>query len=94
MKVKLNDEVIFEIDERMVKLLANDVLDPINEIKRRLQYIIEHKCDMIYERLEKEWLPKLREDKKITSIPTSKTALCDLIFSRPDYKNRSQRDDE
>ena len=92
MKIKLDDEILFEIDDRMMQLIAHDLMDPKVEIKRRLRYAIEHKCDQIYERLEKEWLPKLREDPKIDSIPKSKTALCDLIFSRQDYKNRVQRE--
>lgn len=92
MKIKLDYEVLFEIDERMIKLFAHDLLDPIEEIKRRIRYAIEHKCDRIYERLEKEWIPKLREDPKVDSLPKSKTALCDLIFSRQDYKNRAQRE--
>jgi hypothetical protein len=37
MLVKIDDEVIFEIDERMVKLIAHDIEDPITDIKRRLR---------------------------------------------------------
>ena len=92
MQVKLDNEVIFEIDDRMVKLLAHDLLDPIGEIKRRLRYIIEHKCDQSYERMKAEYMPKFEVDPSITTIPSKKTTLADFIMAHPSYKNRSQRE--
>lgn len=96
MKVKIDDEVIFEIDNRMIKLFAHETLDPIQEIKRRLRWVIEHKCDQCFERLINEWTkstdgPSKLEKCGVTYIPTNKQQLCDLIFSCRDYKNRSQR---
>lgn len=98
MKVKLDDEVLFEIDERMVKLLAHDLLDPMGEIKRRLQWVIEHKCERCFERIKQEWTdntsgPSKLEQTGVTSIPVRKTDLVDLIFSLPEYKNRQARKD-
>jgi len=92
MKVKLDDEVLFEIDERMVKLLAHDLIDPIEEIKRRLRYIIEHKCDQSYERMKSEYVPQFEVDPAIDSIPSKKAALVDFILAHPSYKNRVQRE--
>ncbi len=94
MQVKLDDEIIFEIDDLMIKLLANDLLDPISEIKRRLQYIIEHKCDRCYERMHQEWTKKFSEDPNITSIPSKKRDFVNAVVSHPKYKNRIQRDSE
>jgi len=37
MQVKLDDEVLFEIDDRMINLMGHDLLDPIPDIKRRLR---------------------------------------------------------
>lgn len=100
MLVKIDDEVIFEIDERMVKLIAHDIEDPIPDIKRRLRWVIEHKCDRCYSRLKDEWS---KEDEfgqsklarsGIASIPTNKRDLADLIFAHPEYKNRAQREAE
>lgn len=93
MLVKLDDEILFEIDDTMIKLLAHDLLDPISEIKRRLQYIIDHKCDQCYERLEKEYLDVLRQDDSVKSIPKSKKDFVDLVVLRQDYKNRRQREE-
>ncbi len=59
-------------------------------MKRRLQYILTHKYERCYERLKKEWEPKLAT--RMPSVPTDHEALANLIFSQPDYKDRSQRD--
>lgn len=100
MKIKLDEEVIFEIDERMMKLLAHDLLEPIEEIKRRLRWVIEHKCDQSFERIKKEWLSddgsgQTKAGKSgLEMIPTSKTAFVDSIFGLKSYKNRVEREAE
>lgn len=94
MKVKLDDEVLFEIDETMLKLLAHDLLDPVEDIKRRLRYIIEHKCDRCYERLEKEYKQKLIDDPEIPALPKSRRDMANLMLSHKEYKNRAQREQE
>jgi hypothetical protein len=98
MKVKIDDEVIFEIDDVMVKLIAHDIEDPIPDIKRRLRYIIEHKCDRCYDRLKAEWLAEDASGESklsrsgVRAIPTNKRDLAGLILSHPEYKNRVQRE--
>lgn len=94
MKIKLDDEVLFEIDETMLKLLAHDLLDPIEDIKRRLRYIIEHKCDQCFNRLEKEYKQKLIDDPEIPALPKSRRDMAEMIFTRKDYKSRVQREKE
>ena len=92
MKVKLDDEVLYEIDERMIKLISHDIVDPIAHIKHLLRYFVQHKIDQCFERLELEYIPKLRKDPNITVLPIEKRQLADLIFSHPSYKNREMRD--
>lgn len=92
MKVKLDDEVLFEIDELMISLLAHDIEDPLNDIKRRLRYIIEHKCDRCYERMHKEWTEKFHADPNVTSIPAKKRDFVNAVLAHPQYKNRVARD--
>ena len=94
MDVKLDDEILFSIDDIMLKLLAHDLDDPIEEIKRRLKYIIEHKCDMCFQRLNDEYLPKLENDPDIHSIPKSKRDRVNLICQLPYYKNKQQRNNQ
>jgi hypothetical protein len=94
MFVKLDEEVIFEIDDVMIKLLSHDLIDPIEEIKRRLRYIIEHKCDQTFMRMEKEYKQTLSEDQNISFFPKNRREMAELIFQHPSYKNRKQREEE
>ena len=94
MLVKLDDEVIFEIDETMLNLISDYVVDPIPDIKRRLEWVITHLCEQCFSRVEKEWTEKFRNDPEITSIPSKKTHFADFVFSHPEYKNRAQREQE
>lgn len=92
MKIHVNNEQLFELSEIQKKVIKNDIADDIFEadMKRRLEYILMHKYERCFERLKAEWEPKLA--KRVESIPTNKDAFAELVFSQPDYKNRSQRD--
>jgi hypothetical protein len=98
MLVKIDDEVLFEIDERMIKLIAHDIEDPIPDIKRRLRWIIEHKCDRCFDRMKQEWTAEGPDGQSklaklgVAAIPTNKRDLADLIMSHPTYMNRVQRE--
>ena len=94
MKVKLDDEVLFEIDDTMIKLLAHDLLDPIEEIKRRLQWVIQHKCERSYARLKDEWFENLMKDPEVKSIPATKREFVNMVFEHPDYLNRLQKENK
>lgn len=62
-------------------------------MKRRLQYILMHKYERCFERLKKEWEPKLAAN-GVASIPTNPDALAELIFAQPNYKCRKTREAE
>lgn len=100
MQVKLDDEVLFEIDERMIRLLSHDLVDPVAEIKRRLRWIIEHKCDRCFDRLSSEWLAQEENGQSkianagVASLPTDKRAFVDLVQALPSYKTRAQREED
>lgn len=91
MKVKLNDEVVFEIDPTMMKILSYDLEDPVSEIKRRLQYIIEHKCEISFNRMQLQYMEDLKNDPSIQSIPKSKADLVDAIMSLATYNDKKKR---
>ena len=63
-------------------------------MKRRLEWVLKHKAERCYARFEKEWLEKLRSDPSVSSIPSDKKAFVEMVTSRPDYKNRSEREKE
>jgi hypothetical protein len=92
MQVKLDDEVLYEIDDHMLKLLAHDLLDPIAEIKRRLEWVIKHKCEQCEKRIEEEVITELINDPSYEWIPKDKKKLVEMFMKRADYKNRAQRE--
>ncbi|HLT41326.1 MAG TPA: hypothetical protein VKZ95_01370 [Sphingobacteriaceae bacterium] len=90
MKIKFDDEEILELDETTLKLFGKELIEcPFEDIKRRLKWVITHKLDQNYKKLEDEWLPKLRQDDSVASIPKSRKEFCELVFARDDYKCRA-----
>jgi hypothetical protein len=60
-------------------------------MKRRLHWVLTHKLECCFERLKKEWEPKLKAN-GVKMIPTDPEEFAELVFSQPDYENRSQRE--
>jgi hypothetical protein len=96
MKIKVDEQEIFELAEWEKKVIQHDIPTEIfeDDMKRRLQYILKHKAEQCFERFQKEWLEKLRKDPSVETIPTSKEAFVNLVTERSDYKNRSAREAE
>lgn len=93
MKVSINDVELFTLTDTQKKVIQNDILLEIFEedMKRRLKWVLlDEKYRKCFKRLKDEWEPRLA--KRVESIPTDPDALAELIFSQPDYKNRSQRE--
>jgi len=92
MKISIDDQELFTISETQKKVIKNDIQEEIfdEDMKRRIKYIIMHKYEQCFDRLKKEWEPKLAQ--VMSSIPTNADELAELIFSQPDYKNRSKRE--
>jgi len=91
MKVQVDGKDIYELSETQKKVIQNDIPLEIfeDDMKRRLHWVLNHKFERCYDRLKKEWEPKLAS--RMESLPTSAEAFCNLVFSQPDYKSRSQR---
>ena len=92
MKISVNDKELLTLSETQKKVICNDISTDIFEedMKRRLQYILTHKYERCFERLKKEWEPKLA--KRMDSVPTSMDGFAQLVFSQSDYKDRLARD--
>lgn len=95
MKVSVNDKEIFTLTDIQKKVICDAVPEEIFEedMCRRLNWVLLHKYEHTFDIMKKEWEPKLREA-GISMIPTDNDALAELIFSQPDYKNRTQKDIE
>lgn len=94
MKISVNDQELYTLSEIQKKVIQNDILSEIfeDDMKRRLRWVlVDEKYKKCMERLRKEWEPRLKE-RGIDSLPTNDDTFASLVFSQPDYLNRSQRD--
>lgn len=93
MKISVNDLELFTLTNAQEQVIKNDVhADEFDDdMKRRLQYILQHKYERCFERLKVEWDKKLIAN-GIQSIPTDPDAYAALVFSQPNYKDRKARD--
>lgn len=94
MKISVNDQELFTLTEIQKKVIKNDICCHIfdEDMKRRLQYILNHKYERCFERLKAEWEPILA--KRLEAIPTDPDKFAELVFSQPDYKDRLTKDQE
>ena len=93
MKISVDDKDLFTLSETQKRVIKNDIHEDEFEVdmKRRLQYILMHKYDRCFERLKKEWEPKLAAS-GARSIPTDKDEFAQLVFAHPEYKDRKNRE--
>jgi len=79
--------VSYTISDTDEKILLNNILD----IQEWVDGAIAGKINNCWKRLEQEWTPKLMDDSNIESIPANKDLYVEMVTSRSDYKDRSQR---
>lgn len=92
MKVSVNDVELFTLNETQKKVIKNDINDDFfdDDMKRRLEYVLKHKYERCFDRLKKEWEPKLKE-LGIKSIPLDNDEFAELVFAQPSYKDKKSR---
>lgn len=92
MRITVDGKEVLNLSETQKKVIQNDIPSDAfqDDMERRVNYILTHKYERCMERLKAEWHPKLKG--RMPSIPTNDDALAELIFSQPDYKNRTQRE--
>ncbi len=93
MKISVDDLEIFTLSKVQKQVIMNDISEDIFEedMCRRLEYTLIHKYEQCLSRLQKEWVPKLKEI-GVESIPLNDESFAELIFSQPEYKSRKIRD--
>lgn len=94
MKIQVDGKKVFELNETQKKVIKNDIPSEIfqEDMERRVRYIIEHKYERCFERLKREWEPKLKG--RVEAFPSNDDVFAELIFSQPDYQSRSQREEK
>lgn len=90
-KIEKDGQEIFTISDIDLKLLKDCLPDVEGEINRRIQWVIQHKCERIYKQFKEKW-EKVLVAEGATSIPAQRDAFVALIVARSDYKNRAQRE--
>ena len=95
MKISVNDVELFTLSDTQKLVLQACISSDIFEedMKRRLQYILQHKYEQSFKRLKACWEPKLIAA-GYESIPTDPDAFAQLVFEQPDYKDRKACLDE
>jgi hypothetical protein len=93
MKISVNGVDLFELSGIKKQVICNDVCaeDLDEDLKRRLNYILMHKYEQCFKRLKAEWDSKLAAN-GVVMIPTDPDAYASLVFSQPNYKDRSARE--
>jgi len=79
--------VSYTISDTDEKILLND----IHDVDEWIKLAIAGKINNCWKRLEQQWTPKLMDDPNIESIPANKDLYVEMVTSRSDYQNRSQR---
>ena len=90
MKIKVDDKLIHESSRTDDLCTDNDLLSKEEWLKDA--WI--GKINNCKKRLIREWYPKLMADPKVDSMPANEEDFINMVTSRPDYKNRKQRDKE
>lgn len=105
MKILVDGKQVLELTETQKQVIKNDIPTEIfqEDMERRVGWILTHKYERCFERLKNEWDKKLLKPiidpatkaetpRGVSSIPLDKDAYATLVFSQPDYKNRSARE--
>jgi hypothetical protein len=95
MKIKVDNDQVLELTEIQKKVIKNDINEDVfdADMKRRVAWILTHKYEQCFERLKKEWEPKLAA-KGVAMLPTDKDAFAQMVFSQPEYKGRKEKEFE
>jgi hypothetical protein len=93
MKIKVDNEEVFELNSTKKKVIKNDIHEDEfdGDMKRRVKWVLEHKYEQCFSRLKAEWDQKLAS-KGIQMIPTNPDAYAELVFSQPDYMDRKTKE--
>lgn len=95
MKISVDGIEILALAETQKKVIKDYVKSEIFEedMKRRIRWVINEIYNESFKRLKSRWDSKL-ESNGIKSLPISKDAYAELVFSQPNYKDRTARDAE
>ena len=93
MKISVDDTELYTLSETQKSVIKNDINVDLfeDDMKRRLDWVLKHKYEQCFKRLKAEWDVKLLA-LDVETIPTDPDAYAELVFARPEYRDRAQRD--
>lgn len=94
MKISIDGKEIYALSETQKKVIMNEIPSEIFEedMARRLKWVLmDEKYNRCFARLKAEWEPKLKAN-GVAAIPLDEEEFAKLVFSQPNYKDRSQRE--
>ena len=94
MKISVNDIELFSLSDIQKKVMMYVIPSELfeDDMKRRLKWVLTHAYENWFEALKKEWDIKLAVN-GIKMIPTDPDEYAKLVFSQPNYMNRSAREE-
>jgi hypothetical protein len=92
MEIKIDDQVILKFNETQIKIFKHDISEDIllEDLARRMTYILAEKYKEIVKRLRKEWEPKFKASGRET-IPLDDEKFCELVFASKEYEDKKTR---
>jgi hypothetical protein len=95
MIIKVDDQVILELSDIKKLVIQNDINadDFVDDMCRRLCYIIQNKYEDSFRRLKAEWDEKLPLN-GVEMVPTDPDEYAELVFTQVNYADRKARDEE
>ena|SRR5690606_12758905 len=93
MKISVNDKELFTLSEVRENVIKNDIhADEFDaDMKRRLEWVLNHKYEECFKRFKAEWDLKLAAN-GVEMIPTNADDYAQLVFAQPNYKDRKARE--
>jgi len=92
--VKVNDKEILQVSDADIALLGSELMgDVVQDVERRVAWIMKHKLDQTFKRFKEKWEPILVAEGAQT-IPAQRADFVNLIVVRPDYKTRVELEAE
>jgi plasmid maintenance system killer protein len=93
MKISVNDQELYTLTPTQLQVLGDAINANLEEdLKRRLKWVLTHKFEEVMKDMKSEWIPKLQAN-GVTMMPIDNEEFAKLVFSQPNYKQRSKKQD-
>lgn len=87
--------LVCDLNATDINILRSEIKDSVlyEDIKRRLEWVIKHKIDVLEQDLKKYWVQKFMDDPFVQSLPADRAEFFKLVFAHPEFKFASQREE-